>query len=87
MAKEDERKNEQNFMVAKKGHKGEKGEEKIGRREKECQGSGKRVQTAEGAICGSRCALTNVSIPWQRVSVHGNPRWAVKIDWGRSSGT
>lgn len=35
------------------------------------------MQTAEGAICGSRSALTNVSIPWQRV--HGNPRWAVKI--------
>lgn len=49
---------------------------------------GERVQTAEGAICGFRSALTNVSIAWQRVSVHSNPRWAVKIvDWGRSSDT
>lgn len=40
---------------------------------------GKTVEAAEGAICGSRSALTNVSIPWQRVSVHGSPRWAVKI--------
>lgn len=62
----------------------------VERRERESGGDAKgagRVQTVEGAICGSRSALTNVSIPWQRVSVHGNPRWAVKIrDWGRFSG-
>lgn len=44
------------------------------------------MQAVEGAICGFRSALTNVSIPWQRVSVHGNPRWAVKIAaWGVGS--
>jgi len=51
-----------------------KREKKRYRKAKGMPGRKKRVQTAEGAICGSRSALTNVFIPWQRVSVYGNPR-------------